>query len=87
VPPGETACTGPNTPSGCYDLASDQDKAGKGKNQPPIGYGILAGGALAVVGGLVWFFLEPTGSKESAKTKVVPELGKGFGGLSLTTSF
>jgi tetratricopeptide (TPR) repeat protein len=65
----------------------DQNKAGKAKSQPIVGYGIIAGGAAAVVGGLVWFFLEPTGPRSAAATRVSPRLGPTFAGLSLDAPF
>jgi tetratricopeptide (TPR) repeat protein len=82
-------CTGSNGPN-CYDLDADQQKAGTAKSQPIIGYGFIAGGALAIGAGLVWFFLEPTGpSTSSAKNGpvVTPSVGKGYAGFTFGTSF
>lgn len=64
-----------------------RDDAGRHVNQPIAG-GIVAGiGGVLIVGGLIWHFVEPTGAKESAKTKVQPQLGPGYGGLAFTGRF
>jgi hypothetical protein len=64
-----------------------RDEAGRSVNQPIIGAVVAAGGGALVIGGLVWYFLEPSGSKDSAKTKVQPQLGPGYGGFALTGRF
>lgn len=64
-----------------------RDEAGRHVNQPVIGAVVTGVGGALVVGGLVWHFLEPTGPKESAKTKVQPQLGPGYGGFALTGRF
>jgi hypothetical protein len=85
VPQGSTACTGPGTPAGCYDLAADQDQAGKAKRRPPIGYGLAIGGGLLIAAGLVWHFLEPTGPEKS--TAIAPWLAPGAGGVAASGRF
>jgi hypothetical protein len=64
-----------------------QADAGRHVNQPLIGGGVIGGGVLLIAGGIIWHFLEPTGPKDSAKTKVQPQLGPGYGGFSLTHRF
>jgi tetratricopeptide (TPR) repeat protein len=64
-----------------------QADAGRHVNQPLIGGLVAGGGGLLIVGGLIWHFVEPTGPKDSAKTRVQPQLGPGYGGFSLTHRF
>lgn len=70
-------------------LPEDQDKAGKHKSQPVIGGAVVAAGGLALVGGIIWFVLEPTTPDKSAaqKPRLAPQLGPGYGGFSLTGTF
>lgn len=86
VPPGESPCNGPNTPLGCYDLGADQNAASKATKQPKLGYVFVGAGAAAVVGGLVWHFLEPTGP-EKTTTAIAPWLTPGAGGLAASGRF
>jgi tetratricopeptide (TPR) repeat protein len=69
------------------DLAARRETAGKALAQPKIGLGIAIGGGVLVAGGLLWHFLEPTGSKETGKTKLRPNLAPGYAGLTLGGSF
>jgi hypothetical protein len=69
------------------DYQARQSDAGRHVNQPIWGGIVTGGGALLVVGGLIWHFAEPTGSKEAAKTKVQPQLGPGYGGFAITGRF
>ena len=71
------------------ELASDQKKAGTHKSQPIVGGAIVAGGGLMLVGGILWFFLEPTTpDKAGALTpRISPQLAPGYGGFSLTGTF
>ncbi len=64
-----------------------QSEAGKSVDQPKWGAVVTAGGGLLVAGGLLWHFLEPTGPKEAAKTKLRPSLSPGYAGLALGGSF
>jgi len=64
-----------------------RDEAGRHVNQPVIGGVITGVGGAIIVGGLVWHFLEPTGSKDAAKTKVTPQVGDGYGGVAFTGRF
>lgn len=64
-----------------------QDEAGKAVGQPLWGSVAAIGGGALIVGGLLWHFLEPTGPKESGKTKLRPALSPGYAGLALGGSF
>lgn len=66
----------------------DQARAGRWKNMPTIGTGLLIGGGVLVVGGLVWHFLEPTGPAESSRApRVRPAIGPGYAGAALGGTF
>jgi hypothetical protein len=77
----------PNETTESESYKQRRNDAGSAKGAQIGGMITLAGGAALVVGGLIWHFLEPTGPKESAKTKVQPQLGPGFAGLGLTGRF
>lgn len=69
-----------------------QEKAGRAVDQPLYGALAIGGGAILVAGGLLWHFLEPTGPVEAApnaklKPKLRPQIGQGYGGLSLGGTF
>lgn len=69
-----------------------QEQAGQAKDQPIYGAIAIGGGAILVAGGLLWHFLEPTGPVEAApnakiKPKLTPQIGHGYGGLSLGGTF
>lgn len=68
------------------DFKADQEQAGKADSQPVLGWAITGIGAAFVVGGLLWHFLEPTGSA-TAKTKFVPWTTGQASGLALGGSF
>ena len=55
----------------------------------PGGTAALIAGGVLMAGGLVWHFLEPTGSvsKSGKLPQVTPTFGRGYGGLSLGGSF
>jgi len=87
--------TTPKLPEGCVVSGSgntckndkDTDTAAKHQNQPILG-GVIAGiGGVAIVGGLIWHFLEPTGPANSGKSRIVPEVGNGYAGLGYTGRF
>ena len=62
-------CTSPHNPVGCYDLASDQERAGTARTQPVMGYAIIGGGLATIAGGVVWYFLaRPAFLKSDSKT-------------------
>jgi tetratricopeptide (TPR) repeat protein len=69
------------------DFEDRQARAGASQTQPTVGYVIAGAGAALLLGGLVWHFAEPTGPKESAKTRLQPHVGPGYGGLALTGRF
>jgi hypothetical protein len=55
-----------------------------------IGLGLIGVGAAAVVGGLVWHFVEPTGpadTSQKAKLTVRPDSRPGYQGLSVVGTF
>ncbi len=94
--------TAPSLPSGCNkdtekclrnnneslaDFQDRQERAGRAFRQPTYGIITIVGGGALIAGGLVWHFLEPTGPKESAKTKLRPQLSPGYAGLSLGGTF
>lgn len=64
-----------------------QADAGRERGWGIAGPILIVGGSLMVVGGLLWHFLEPTGPKESAKTKLQPLIAPGYGGFALTGRF
>lgn len=64
-----------------------RDDAGDAKGAQIGGLITLGAGSVLVLGGLLWHFLEPTGPKESAKTRVQPQLGPGYGGFAFTGRF
>jgi hypothetical protein len=67
-------------------LKSDQDRAGKADSQPVVGLGVAAVGALALAGGLVWHFLEPSGESK-AGLRVSPWLAPNASGVTLGARF
>jgi hypothetical protein len=98
--------TAPQNPSNCIvstttctkkanesdaDLKADQDQAGNAKGQPIWGTATTIVGGIAVVGGLAWHFLEPTGPKDKDKEawhkKLRPILGRGNAGLAFSGRF
>lgn len=87
------ALTAPDRPASCDPVTNscvkpeDTDTAARSKNQPVIGYAILGGGAALVAGGLLWHFLEPTGPKAAARTRVTPTVTPGFAGMSVGGAF
>lgn len=71
-----------------------QETAGQAKQQPVYGIVTMGAGAILVAGGLLWHFLEPTGPVDAApnaklkvKPKLTPQIGQGYGGLSLGGTF
>jgi hypothetical protein len=71
------------------DLRKIQDQATVAAGMSLAGTITLVGGGVLMVGGLVWHFLEPTGSvsKSGKLPQVTPTFGRGYGGLSLGGSF
>lgn len=64
-----------------------QSEAGRSAGQPLAGTIVTLGGGALVVGGLLWHFLEPTGTKETAKPKLRPSVSPGYAGLALGGRF
>lgn len=93
------AITAPDRPSNCNpdtgkcdqvtgrNATEDSDTAARSKNQPVIGWVIAGGGAALVAGGLLWHFLEPTGPRSAAKTRLTPTVAPGFAGMSVGGAF
>lgn len=52
-----------------------------------LGVVLTAAGGAALIGGLIWHFLEPVGPRPHAAFLVVPALGPGYGGLGLQARF
>ena len=80
--PDTNLCTG-------SDVKKDTDAAALGANLRTGGTGTIIGGAVLVVGGLLWHFLEPTGpvEKTSSLPRPVPVIGSGYGGVVLGGRF
>jgi hypothetical protein len=68
-------------------LKNDQDRAGKADSQPVVGLGVAAVGGVALIGGLLWHFLEPTGDAKSGSVRVSPWLAPGTSGVSFGARF
>ena len=70
-------------------LQSDEKStAGRHRDQPRNGFIVMAAGGVAIVGGLVWHFLEPTGPKPATGfRRLTPTIAPGFGGLSYGGTF
>lgn len=85
--------------SQCRDNANTTDAMNQangprnnGSIEEGIGIGLIAVGAAAVVGGLVWHFIEPTGpadtsTSQKATLNVRPDSRPGYQGLSLVGTF
>jgi len=67
-------------------LQSDQDRAGKADSQPVVGIGVAVVGGVALAGGLLWHFLEPTGDSKTGM-HVSPWLAPGMSGVSVGAKF
>lgn len=76
----------------CDDVTDTtiNERAGSAQGAQTAGFWSMVGGALLVGGGLAWHFLEPTGSRGSAKSPlppVTPVFGPGFAGASYSARF
>ena len=71
----------PNAPIGEFQAENDA-----GTTKLNVGIGLMVGGAAVAAGGLIWHFLEPTGSR-TAKWLPTPQLGSGYAGLSMSGGF
>ncbi|MDF2697318.1 MAG: hypothetical protein K0S65_5701, partial [Labilithrix sp.] len=80
------SCT-PRPGESTEEAAKRQDEAGKSVDQPKWGTVVAIGGGALIAGGLLWHFLEPTGPKESTKTKLRPSVAPGYAGLALGGTF
>lgn len=76
--------TGDCKPVPNQDLSKDREQAGYHAGLTTWGPITMIGGGLLVGGGLLWHFLEPSGSSAASnKTRLTPSVGPGFAGLSL----
>jgi hypothetical protein len=71
----DNMCKGPNASS----LESQGDT---GNTMMYAGGGMFIGGAALVAAGLIWHFVEPSGSSGEKKASVEPVLAPGYAGLS-----
>ncbi|WP_146648071.1 tetratricopeptide repeat protein [Labilithrix luteola] len=73
------------------EFDQNRETAGRAVGMKQAGTITLIGGGVLVVGGLVWHFLEPTGSAETGATakrpKITPAVSPTFAGVSLGGSF
>jgi hypothetical protein len=65
------------------------DEASHGASLANLGMGVGLGGAAVLVGGLVWYFIQPPASPSQAASNgvVQPWIGRGSGGLAVSSSF
>ena len=52
-----------------------------------LGVILSAAGGAALIGGLIWHFVEPVGPRAHSAFVVAPSLGPGYGGLSVLARF
>lgn len=74
------------------DFQDRQSRAGAHVQQPIYGAIVIGGGVVLAGAGLLWHFLEPTDAStgktgRSGKTRLLPNVGAGFGGMSLQGTF
>ena len=84
-------------PNVCQDATNKGAAAGlangprnNGSIEEGIGIGLIGVGAAAVVGGLVWHFIEPTGpadSSQKAKLTLRPDSRPGYQGVTVVGTF
>ena len=99
---GVIVLTTPSLPVGCVESSKTcipipgetdakfterQDQAGRSVDQPRVGYIFLAAGGVLAAGGLLWHFLEPTGPRESTRTRIRPSFAPSYAGLSVGGAF
>lgn len=69
-------------------LAEDGRTAGRSVGMTQGGVITMIGGGVLVLGGLLWHFLEPTGSASSSgRPKVLPAVSPGYAGVALGGAF
>jgi hypothetical protein len=88
---GQNTCA-PGAPQQTRDQAGNLANGPRtnGSIEEGIGFALIGVGAAAVVGGLVWHFVEPTGpadTSQKAKLTVRPDSRPGYQGLSLVGTF
>jgi tetratricopeptide (TPR) repeat protein len=79
-------CMPPGTPPKSYGEGNTTRQAVEDRGVLFTNVGIIVGavGAAALIGGLVWHFVEPTGPK---KVALLPSFAPGYGGVALGGSF
>lgn len=77
-----------NSSHQCTDQAAI-DKGNSGRSMETVGVIVGSVGLAAIIGGLVWHFVEPTGPKQgaSAAPVVSPQIGVGFAGVNVGGRF
>lgn len=76
-----------------YDCGSAQRNAAaqsannSGHTVQNVGIAFAVLGAAAIAGGLVWHFLEPTGSAAQARIRFLPAIGPAYAGLAAGGTF
>ncbi len=81
-------CVPPGSTSGCPsppDQATRNQLSSTGATMETVGWVVGGVGLAAIVGGLIWHFVEPSASNN--KTAFSPVLAPGYGGFSLTGVF
>jgi hypothetical protein len=64
-----------------------QSTGNTGRTLETVGVVSMAVGAAAAVGGLVWHFMEPTGSSSTTGATVAPVVAPGYAGVGLGGRF
>jgi tetratricopeptide (TPR) repeat protein len=88
-PDGINGCKVPSFPSasdpgsGCRGTPEFEGKD-ESATKRNVGGWLLIGGGAAIVGGLVWYVLEPTGPVKSASNRMTPMIAPGYAGLSVS---
>ncbi len=78
-------CSGPNAAQHAQELTNERNP---GYQNETIGAVIGSVGVAAVVGGLIWHFVEkPGGAPQAGAAQLTPTVAPGFAGLSLRGSF
>jgi len=68
------------------EFQEQQEDAGRADSQPTLALAVTAAGGALIVGGLVWYMLEPT-KKSASGTRVSPWMTGQSGGLSVGGAF
>jgi tetrahydromethanopterin S-methyltransferase subunit D len=74
-------------PSRVNCAQSVADQGNNGRTLDTVGVIVGAVGLAGVAGGLVWHFLEPTGSSASTGASLTPAVAPGYAGLNFGGKF